>query len=135
MHPCAAPTPQSVLQAAIAYDTAARAIKGSSAICNYPETAAERQNTEQYLTRVDTSARKRGRTEAPEMSGLPCAPPARKLTARQRACVATASTVHPFEKTNSTDSFKLVRRAPSPRGTVCSAASVSVAWRNRNLAR
>jgi hypothetical protein len=75
-----------MLQAAAAYDAAARQIRGDSAICNFPITEKEQENTERYLDRVAASTRKRRHAV-----GHDCAAPAaclRRLTARQKSRLA-----------------------------------------------
>lgn len=76
------------LQAAAAYDAAARQIRGEAAICNFPVTEKEQQNAERYLDRVASATRKRRHT-----SGGDADTPAlsqRRLTARQRAKLSSA---------------------------------------------
>lgn len=74
-------------EAAAAYDSAARAIRGPGAICNFPSTAQERENTARYAERIAASLRKRrhGRADA----GGTDAVSLRRLTARQRARLAS----------------------------------------------
>lgn len=77
-----------MLQAAAAYDAAARQIRGEAAICNFPVTEKEQQNAERYLDRVASATRKRRHT-----TGAEADTPAlcqRRLTARQRAKLTSA---------------------------------------------
>jgi hypothetical protein len=76
------------VQAAAAYDTAARQIRGENAICNYPQTQQEQQNAEKYLVRIGNNSRKR-RNDATTGVGAP-ASTQRRLTARQMARAASA---------------------------------------------
>ena len=91
------------MQAAQAYDRAARSIRGASAICNFPATAQEEQNTAKYLDRVAASVRKRRHGHA-EASDVPVC--MRRLTARQRARLAANPPPPPTE----------AKAAPAPAG-------------------
>ena len=72
----------STLQAARAYDQAARNIRGDGAICNFPVSEKEQANTARYLDRVAASVRKRRHGQAIGPGSGVCM---RRLTARQRA--------------------------------------------------
>eukprot|EP00892_Ulva_mutabilis_P008931 jgi/Ulvmu1/640/UM010_0010.1 len=72
-------------EAAAAYDSAARKIRGDSAICNYPVNPQEEANSAKYLDRVASSVRKRRHG-----GGNDAEPPLymRRLTARQKSKLA-----------------------------------------------
>ena len=75
------------MQAAAAYDAAARQIRGESAICNFPLTSQEEENTARYLDRLAASVRKRRHVSADAEEPPLCL---RRLTARQKAKLASA---------------------------------------------
>ena len=75
------------MQAAAAYDSAARQIRGDSAICNFPLTAQEEENTARYLDRLAASVRKRRHVSADAEQPPLCL---RRLTARQKAKLASS---------------------------------------------
>ena len=74
------------MQAAAAYDDAARQIRGENAICNFPKTEQEQENAERYLVRVGGSRKRR----TDSAMGGPPANSQRRLTARQLARAASA---------------------------------------------
>jgi hypothetical protein len=76
------------MQAAQAYDKAARSIRGANAICNFPANEQEEQNTAKYRNRLATSVRKRRHGHA-ESSNMPTC--MLRLTARQRARLESSS--------------------------------------------
>lgn len=75
------------MQAAAAYDAAARQIRGDSAICNFPLTVQEEENTARYLDRLAASVRKRRHVSADAEEPPLCL---RRLTARQKAKLASS---------------------------------------------
>ena len=73
-------TASTYVQAAHAYDAAARSIRGDSAICNFPENEQEAANAHRYHDRMAATQRKRrpGTAAGTASAG-------RRLTARQKA--------------------------------------------------
>lgn len=73
------------MQAAAAYDSAARKIRGDAAICNYPVNPQEEANAAKYLDRVAASVRKRRHGGGDDAEPPLCL---RRLTARQKSKLA-----------------------------------------------
>lgn len=80
------------VQAAAAYDSAARKIRGDSAICNFPISPQEEANTAKYLDRMAASVRKRRHGGADDAAPPLCL---RRLTARQKSKLASQRERHP----------------------------------------
>jgi hypothetical protein len=96
------------MQAAQAYDKAARSIRGSSAICNFPANEQEAQNTAKYLSRLAASAG-RCRHNHAESGGMPVC--TRRLTVRQRARLESSGSRGGTAKTGKPGAEGLVEEA------------------------